>query len=256
MPSEIEVHTAADAVHARGEAVSQKSVLAELRRHRPDGTPGPGGTERTVASPVIAWKAARAYRSRPETNDLPGGLRQRVEIFASDLWCEAVAEASARFEDERLRLAARETAGEALRVEAATTTETYERLFHAWRDRAVMLEEERKRLLGEVEALARQLDHVRSEEYWDRVMQEVYAILPEAGSLAPNEIMGRLSRATLRGDRLIKVRLDEDTLVDKLDTRVKHQRYFAKDEAGGYRRLPDWDGKTGVLRAGRRRRRA
>lgn len=255
MPSENEVHTAADALHARGDPVSQKTVLDELRKTRPDGSPGPGGTERTIADHVIAWKVARHYRKRPNVDDLPGGLRKRLEAFASDLWVEAVAEASERFEDERRRLAALQRASEELRVEATTLTETMELLFYTWRGRAVAAEEECKRLRGEVDALARQLDHVRYEEYWDRVMQEVYALMPERGALAPNEIMARLSRATLRGDRLLKVRLDESKLIEKLDIRVDCSRYFSKHE-DRYSRLKDWDGRTGVLRAGRRRRKS
>ncbi|AIQ92440.1 protein of unassigned function [Methylobacterium oryzae CBMB20] len=73
-------------------------------------------------------------------------------------------------------------------------------------------------------------------EFWDRVMQEIFEIIPAGGALTPAEILPELRGVTIRGATLHKEPLNLATLKKKMDVRVSHNRYFEPRDEGRYAR--------------------
>lgn len=252
MPTKEQVWAAADRVWERGEKpVSQASVLEELRSARVEGELPPGGTQRTIAAHFLAWKVKRGYGRRAASDDLPPGVAVNLSRLGSAIWEGALAEALARLGDERRHCEETIRSVTEVLVEVAATADASAAEAANLMRRNQALETETQALRKRVEALELRLDHVRSEEFWDRVMQEAYEILPDTGSLTPAELMARFRRATLRAGRLQAEPLIEANLRKKMNVRVDNKRYFDRLGDDGFVRLADWDGRTGMLRTGK-----
>ncbi|CAO4154437.1 hypothetical protein [Methylorubrum extorquens] len=102
--------------------------------------------------------------------------------------------------------------------------------------RAGAAETETARVLARLQKVEYQLDRFRAEEFWDRVMQEIFEIIPVGGALTPVEILPELRAVTVRGATLCKEPLTIGTLRKKMDVRVTHRRYFQAPVDGRYAR--------------------
>ena len=247
MPTQEQVWKAADDVLARGEEpVSVGTVLAELRSY---GLPGEasyvGGTERTVGPHFKTWKVVRDYTPRPRIESLPERLKDDHAKFMKAVWAAATEEADERMEDERRTLAAETRANDALWVEATVETEAARAEAAGLRTEVEALRAQNATLRDQVGRLSERLDHARSEDYWDKVMQEAYELLPSEGAMSITWIMARLSRGTMRIGRFVKERMGEATLRKKIESRVEATRYFERGGDDTYARLPGWDGPLG-----------
>lgn len=240
MPTREQIWEAADRVLAEGRVtVSNKTVLAELRRPGGPGDPPPvGGSERTVGPHLRDWKVARAYKPRLDVTELPSSLRNELDRFAANVWSMATGEAVARLDDARRKLAAEAKANDDLRFEAMVETE-------AAQAEAATMRSENAALREEIGRLRNRLDHIRSEDFWDRVMQEAYEILPPTGTMSVAEIMTALPSTTLRAGRLVKEPFSEGMMRKKMNVRAERSRYFAKLDEDAYGRLPGWNGALG-----------
>ncbi len=99
-----------------------------------------------------------------------------------------------------------------------------------------MAEAEAAWLRERVERPENRLERVRSEEFWDRVMREVWKILPAEGAMTPEEILPGLKCVTVRGAALYREPLTPVTLKQKMDVRVAHGRDFEPRDEGRYAR--------------------
>lgn len=247
MPTKDQVWVVADRVAERGDPVSQTSVIAELRSEWAREVLGAqGGSPKTVGPHLRDWKVARAYQPRTTQDELPKPVLNPLMDFATAVWDAALGEAQARVDDERMKAEATIRANDELRIESSILADAAIAEAHELKARNAALETQNEELRGKVERLSKRLDHIRSEDYWDRVMQEVYEILPAKGTMSPADIMMQLRRSTIRGGRLVKEHLDEAMLRRKMDIRVGWDRYFDKGEDDSYGRLPGWNGAIGV----------
>lgn len=247
MPTRDQVWKAADRVAERGEPVSQTSVIAELRSAwAREELKADGGSPKAVGPHLRDWKLDRAYQPRAQQTELPKPVLNPLMDFANAVWDAALAEAQARFDDERMKAEATVRANDELRIESSVLAEAAAAETEVHKARNVELEDQNGKLRSEVERLRRRLDHVRTEDYWDRVMQEVYELLPQDGAMASADIMTRLRRSTIRGGRHVKDQLDEVMLREKMDIRVKWERYFIRVDHDSYGRLPGWNGAIGI----------
>ena len=73
-------------------------------------------------------------------------------------------------------------------------------------------------------------------EFWDRVMREIFDILPATGTMALDEFLPALRSVTFRGAALPKEALTPSILRKKMEVRIAHGRYFVRSEDGGYAR--------------------
>ncbi len=246
MPTRDQVWIAADRLAERGDPVSQTSVIAELRSDWAREELGAnGGSSKAVGPHLRDWKVERAYEPRSQQAELPKPVLAPLMDFANAVWGAALAEAQARFDDERMRVEASVRANDELRVESSVLADMAIVEAEGFKSRCAALETQNAELRDEVERLRKRLDHVRSEDYWDRVMQEVYELLPPSGTMTPANIMTKLRRSTIRGGRLVKEQLDEAVLRRKMDVRVEWERYFERI-GDDYGRLPGWNGAIGI----------
>ena len=73
-------------------------------------------------------------------------------------------------------------------------------------------------------------------EFWDRVMQEIFEIIPAGGAMSPAEILPELRAWTIRGAALHKESLTPAALRKKMDVRVSYNRYFETRDERRYTR--------------------
>ena len=102
--------------------------------------------------------------------------------------------------------------------------------------RAEASEGEAARVLARLAKVKNQLDRFPALEFWDRVMQEIFEIIPAGGALTPAESLPELRAVTLRGAALHKEPLNPATLKKKMDVRVSHNRNFEPRDEGRYAR--------------------
>ncbi|GJE27536.1 DNA-binding protein [Methylobacterium organophilum] len=217
MPTREQVDWAARKVLAAGGRVSLRTVIAALKAG-----PARGGSFRDVGPLLRDWKAEQAYRPRLVPAGLPERLQGVLGKAAAEMWAAAQAEAAEALLVERGNLEARARAGDDLLEEAL--------------GRLDMADAEAARLRERVQRLENRLERVRSEEFWDRVMQEVWEILPAQGAMTPEEILPRIKRRTLRGAALNQEPLTPATLRKKMEVRVNFGHYFEPGERDGYTR--------------------
>ncbi|MCJ2065982.1 DNA-binding protein [Methylobacterium sp. J-088] len=190
----------------------------------------------TVMLHVREWKVEREYKPRLDLRVLPEPLQAGLTEFAKTVWEGAVAEATARLDDERRLVEAERVATDDLLQEAGAKLDK-DAATGKLRDAEVdRLREDNALLRAEVERVRRRLDHIRAEEFWDRVMREVFALIPPRGVMTVEEILPRLRQSTRRGARLHREPLDVETLRRKMDVRVEHGKFFARNYDRTYQR--------------------
>ncbi|MGW9820267.1 plasmid replication DNA-binding protein KfrA [Methylorubrum extorquens] len=217
MPTREQVDWAARKVLAAGGRVSLRTVIAALKAE-----PARGGSFRDVGPLLRDWKAERAYRPRLVPAGLPERLRGILGKAAAEMWEAAQGEAAAALLVERDNLEARARAGDELLEEALARLDAAEAEAAGLRERVQRLEERHGK--------------IRSEEFWDRVMREVFEILPADGAMTPAEILPLLKPATVRGAAEHREPLTKATLRKKMAGRAGQGWYFTVDEAGAFSR--------------------
>lgn len=215
-----ELFEAADGLFTRTGRVSLRTLIPLLKK---------GGSNREVGPALVEWKAAKGYAPALKARELPVPLQGVLAKVAGDLWIAAQAEAAARLTQERENLAATLRASEEVLAEAL-----------------VRLDEAGAEITGLRESLARaearldgseaRLEKLRSEEYWDRVMREIYGVLPDTGALTAAQILRLLKPETLRGAAEREEPMTPRTLHKKLVGRAEQGWYVKRDEDGSFSR--------------------
>lgn len=75
-----------------------------------------------------------------------------------------------------------------------------------------------------------------AEEFWDRVMREIFEVLPSIGTMAADEILRALRAETLHGAALHEEPLTPAALRRKMEVRIAHGKYFERSADGRYAR--------------------
>lgn len=204
-----ELFRAADGLLARTGRVSLRTLIPLLKK---------GGSNREVGPALAEWKAAKGYAPALKIKELPVPLQDALAKVAGDLWAAAQAEAAARLTRDRENLAVTVRASEELLAEAL--------------DRLDAAEAEIAGLRESVTRAEAQLERGRSEEFWDRVMREIYEILRASGTMTAAQILRLLKPATVRGAADRREPLTPRTLHKKMSVRVSHGWYFERGETG------------------------
>jgi len=227
MPTRNEVFRIADKLRAAGKRPSYRLVTEALPR---------GGSPRVVLKHLEAWREERAYKPKLEAKGLPEPLQERLVAFAEQTWRAAQDQAATVFQRER-------EAAEEVRSIEAEDRECLLGQLKALQAEAGGLNAlvaatraEAEHLRARLEKVENQLGRFRAEEFWDRVMQEIFEILPPAGTMSAAEVLPELKARTLRGAALHKEPLTAATLRKKMDVRVTHGRYFEAHPEGRFGR--------------------
>jgi len=227
MPTKDEVFLVADQMLAAGEEPTLRTVTRRLND---------GGSPRDVCPLLRKWRDTRGHNPKLDVKDLSAELREHLSAFGKAAYRIAQRDAARRWVQDRHE-------ADAIRQAEAKDLEHLLGLIDgAASEKAALLaraeaaEAEAARVTARLTKVENQLDRFRSEEFWDRVMQEIYEVLPTSGTMTPEEILPELRSVTFRGASLHKEPLTPATLRKKMDVRVTHQKYFERLSDGRYAR--------------------
>ncbi|MGU3340773.1 DNA-binding protein [Methylobacterium mesophilicum] len=206
----------ADRLHADGMRVSLRNLIPLLAA---------GGSNREVGPVLREWKAKRGYAPALKVKALPFPLQAALAKVAGEFWAAAQSEAAAALTRDRANMAA------TLRAHDDVLADALDRLDEA-EGRIAEMRGELERAAGRLDDAEARLERKRSEEFWDRVMREVYEILPATGTMTAAQLLRLLKPATIRGAVDRQEPMTPRTLHKKMTMRVSHGWYFKRDETG------------------------
>ena len=205
-----EVFRVADRLRADGRPVSVRAVISNLER---------GGSNREVGTLVRDWKAARGYRPRIEVAGVPTDVQNRHGDALAVLWEAACVSAARKYDGDRERMDRDLRANDEIRDEALREVDRITEEVASLHAEVTQLRE----VIREKDA---RLDRIRSEEFWDRVMQEVFDLLPAEGGMTARELLPQLRGTVSRESALHKEDITPSVLRTKMKMRVAHGKYF------------------------------
>ena len=230
MPTQDQVFEAADALLAEGQRPSRRKVHDRLAN---GGSPGP------ILKHLDAWREAQRYKPQLDHKELPKSLKERSDTLLKETWRLAQGEAALGWQLERASL-------EEIRRDEAEDREHLLGLLQESEVKAQGLAAQLEMAVADAERLRAalaisqdQLGRSRSEAFWDRVMQEVRAILPAEGGMTPEEILATLQPWTKRGASVAKQKLTPGTLKLKMEDRAHWGRYLMALDDGRFVRQTD-----------------
>ncbi|WP_164706387.1 DNA-binding protein [Methylobacterium sp. XJLW] len=226
-----EVYEAADEIRAEGGLVAQPSVRARLKRKT-----GRGGSLRDIGPYLLEWKAERTYAPTLERGGVPGAVSTVLAKATAALWEAARVEADRAYQADRERLEATLADERALRAEALAMADGLVGQVEALTAAASGLRAQVAHLEAELTGERRHLKAVRADEFWNRVVHDMHAILPEDGSMRVSQIADRLGADLVEEARSHAEEWSIKTLRKKMEQRIHHKRLFARSGPSLYRR--------------------
>lgn len=218
------VREAADALRAKGERASYRNVNAWLIERG-----GPGCSNSDLRDTLRKWVRDEKYDAKLETGGLPRDVSAALKKAGAKIWAVAEREFSGKLDRERARLRGAAAQEHAFLDEALATLDAREA--------------EIERLKSEVAFLANRLDEteerlrkVRADEYWDRVVREIHALLPEREPMHVRDIAEMVGPDLVEEAKGHREEWSVATIRKKLETRVFHGRLFEKAGPGLFRR--------------------
>lgn len=215
VPTQAQVFEVADALLAEGHRPSRRKINERLP-----------GSPRVILEHLDAWRNERLYKPELDLSDLPERLQEQLAAFAKNAWRTAQVQAAAAWRRERV-------SSEEIRRDEAEDREHLLGLLEEARTKSdgleaqlAMAEAEAERLRASLETSEDQGRRLRSEAFWDRLMQEVREILPSEGGMTPEEVLPVLEPWTKRGAALAKQKLTSTTLKAKMSDRSYWGRYM------------------------------
>ncbi len=231
-----DVFRAADALRAGGsERVSLRTVRAWLRENL-----GAAGSPNDVGPILNDWKREREYSPRIELSGMPEAVSNQLAAAGVALWKAAQAEAAAVLVRERQRMRDEIEAEREMRGEALALLDGHEAETRLLAGRVAALE-------AELDEARRHLQAVRADVYWERVVHEIWKVLPADGDLGVREIEQRLGADLVEECKGHQEEWNHATLRKKINQRIFHKRLFARVGPGRYRRRrPEDEAKGGA----------
>jgi uncharacterized protein (DUF3084 family) len=119
-----------------------------------------------------------------ERGGVPKTVSTRLEKAAGDLWSAAQAEADLAFQADRERFEVTLSDERALRAETLAMADGLLREAAVLTATAKDLRTQITELKAELTATRQHLQAVRADQFWDRVVHDIHAILPTDGSMS------------------------------------------------------------------------
>ena len=224
MVTKVEVYEAADELRSECLPVRQKELRERVERNT-----GRGGSMRDIAPLFLEWKADRDYDPVTEAGGVPKNISALVARAITALWEAAQAEAKLVHQSERVHFKATLSDEQALRTEALTMADEMVERVKDLNARIAQLE-------AEAVVAQKHLGLVRSNNFWERVVQDMYAVLPENGSMHVDEIAERLGADLVEEAKSYPEEWSRKTLDKKIKRRIHHKRLFFRVGKFQYRR--------------------
>lgn len=229
-----DVFRAADEIRAGGrERVSLRTVRAWLSANL-----GTAGSPNDVGPLLNDWKRERVYSPAIELAGMPEAVSNQLAAAGVALWKAAQTEAAAVYVRDRQRMGQEVDGEREMRNEALALLDGHEMEVRLLSERAAALE-------ADLAEAGRHLREVRADAYWERVVQEIWRILPRAGSLGVQEIEQRLGADLVEECKTHREEWGHKTLRKKIEQRIFHKKLFARAERGRFRRRTPKDDAKG-----------
>lgn len=224
-PRRWEVFRAADELRAEGkERVALRNVWARVKRNA-----GVAGTNKLVSDHLADWAEERAYIPVIELAGLPDKVSAHLAKAGVELWKAAQTEAAMVLERERRRMEEAIATERELRSEAMGMVDARDAVIEAQRTELAWFADELERMKGHVQV-------VRSREFWGRVAQEIWEILPEREALHLRDIAQRVGCEFVREAEAYSGEWGPELLRGVVDQRIVYRKLFASEGGGRYRR--------------------
>lgn len=224
-PRRWEVFRAADELRAEGkERVALRNVWARVKRNA-----GVAGTNKLVSDHLADWAEERAYIPVIELAGLPDKVSAHLAKAGVELWKAAQTEAAMVLERERRRMEEAIATERELRSEAMGMVDARDAVIEAQRTELAWFADELERMKGHVQV-------VRSREFWGRVAQEIWEILPEREALHLRDIAQRVGCEFVREAEAYPGEWGPELLRGVVDQRIVYRKLFASEGGGRYRR--------------------
>ncbi|MFC6791239.1 hypothetical protein ACFQE0_17420 [Methylobacterium komagatae] len=175
------------------------------------------------------WAEMRGYSPVVELAKLTEADETRLAKAGAVLWETTQAEAAAVLERDRIRMAETIAQERALRNEACGMVDARDAVIEALRSEIARHE-------SEVEELRRHVGVVRAREFWQRVAQEIWDVLPEREPMHVNDISRRVGLDIVKEAEEHPGEWGPELLRGVIDQRVKFRKLFANEGGGRYRR--------------------
>lgn len=214
---------------------------------------GPGLSNNDLKDWLREWNEETGYDPVVEVADMPDVVRKRLRDFGVDMWKAARAQAKGTVAARERRAEAIVQAERALCDEAAALADASRAMMERLREEMATVVDARDFVIeaqrGELTWYAAELDRtrellrdVRASEYWDRVVREIHALLPEGEALHVREITGLVGADLVAEAAAHAEAWSSTTVRKKMEQRIFHKRLFAREGKGLYRRRrPDDD---------------
>lgn len=239
MPTKSEVWLAADALRAKNEMVSIRTVRPTLRN---------GGSYRDIGPHLASWKKARTYQPGIELAGLPDFLQTKVAQAASEMWEAAMQAATKHLETAREQAAAGIAIERELRDEALSATDKLEFEISILRRDVERLTAELDEAKSKADSFQAELMRIRSDppdptgarkeareksrKVWDTLISKLGEILrqlpPESPGLTLDELLDAITPEMRQFAHSKGQEIDRRTLQKKIATRVLHGKYVTR----------------------------
>ncbi len=224
-PRRWEVFRAADEIRAEGkERVALRNVWARVKRNA-----GVAGNNQCVGEYLSQWAEERRYSPVIELAGLPDKVSAHLAKAGVELWKAAQTEAAMVLERERRRMEEAVATERELRSEAMGMVDARDAVIEAQRKEIAWYTAELERMKGHVQV-------VRAREFWRRVAEEIWEILPEREAMHLNEIAEQLGREIVKEAEDYPGEWGAELLRGVVDQRIKYKKLFASEGSGRYRR--------------------
>ncbi|TXN04811.1 hypothetical protein FV222_07145 [Methylobacterium sp. WL103] len=190
---------------------------------------GVAGNNRSVGEHLADWTRERAYSPVIELTGLPEAVETGLAKAGVALWKAAEAEAAAMMVRERLRMAEAIAAERDLRHEALGMVDAGEAVIEG-------LRAEIARHAAELEGMREHIRVVRAREFWPRMAQEIWEVLPEREAMHLTEITRRIGREFVKEAEEYPGDWGPALIRGVIDQRIKYRKLFAAADPGRYRR--------------------
>lgn len=231
MVTRTEIFDACDELRSREELVSQTSIMALLLVKT-----GRKGSPRDIGPYLLEWKAEKEYAPALARGGVPPTVASGLSKATAALWSAAQEEASGIHDADRRRFEVTLHDERALRAEALAMADGLLAQADALKAAETVLRARVAELESELAEARRHTQAVRADHFWDRVVHDIHALLPEAGSMRVVEIMDQLGADLAEEARSHPEGWSIKTIRKKIETRIFHKRLFARAGKGTYRR--------------------
>ncbi len=236
MVTKTQVYDAADEIRSTGALVAQSSIVAVLLK-----STGLRFSPRDIGPLLLEWKAEKNYAPALERGGVPPPVKAALEKATAALWSAAQKEAHLIHGADRERHETILRDERDLRAETLAMADGLQAQLETLRTIEADLRARVAGLEVELTETRRHLQAVRADHFWDRVVHDIHALLPDKGSMRVVEIADRLGADLAEEARSHMEEWSIKTLRKKMETRIFHKRLFARSGKGLYRRRTDED---------------